>query len=80
MSKATLKSKTFHEACISYVIEELTEHLAQWSYSIAFSEFSFVPSNRLRDLCKSTKVDRFRREFRNLIRQVCIAYSHNVYT
>ena len=52
------------------MIEELTEHLAQWSYSIAFFELSFVPAVRLRNFCKSTKVDRFRREMRHLIRQV----------
>jgi len=52
------------------VIEELTEHLAQWSYSVAFFELSFIPAVRLRSFCKSTKVERFRKEMRELIRQV----------
>ncbi|XP_073292362.1 nucleolar complex-associated protein 2 [Primulina huaijiensis] len=70
VSKATLSTRAFQEACVFSVVEELTEHLAQWSYSIAFLEFSFIPSIRLRSFCKSTKVERFRREMRHLIRQV----------
>ncbi|KAK4419497.1 Nucleolar complex protein 2 [Sesamum alatum] len=70
VSKSTLKTRAFQEACVFSVVEELTEHLAQWSYSIAFLEFSFVPSVRLRNFCKSTKVERFRREMRHLIRQI----------
>lgn len=70
VSKATLSTRAFQEACVFSVVEELTEHLAQWSYSIAFLEFSFIPSIRLRSFCKSTKVGRFRREMRHLIRQV----------
>lgn len=65
-----LKTRAFQEACVLSVIEELTEHLAQWSYSVAFFELSFVPSVRLRNFCKATKVERFRREMRQLIRQV----------
>ncbi|KAL0371175.1 UNVERIFIED_CONTAM: Nucleolar complex protein 2 [Sesamum angustifolium] len=70
VSKSTLKTRAFQEACVFSVVEELTEHLAQWSYSIAFMELSFVPSVRLRNFCKSTKVERFRREMRRLIRQI----------
>ncbi|KAL6569778.1 Nucleolar Complex 2 protein [Orobanche minor] len=70
VSKSTLKTRAFQEACVLSVVEELTEHLAQWSYSIAFLELSFVPSVRLRNFCKSTKVDRFRKEMRHLIRQI----------
>ncbi|XP_022892537.1 nucleolar complex protein 2 homolog [Olea europaea var. sylvestris] len=70
VSKTTLKTRAFQEACVFSVVEELTEHLAQWSYSVAFFELSFVPSVRLRNFCKSTKVERFRREMRNLIRQI----------
>ncbi|XP_073143147.1 nucleolar complex-associated protein 2 [Henckelia pumila] len=70
VSKATLSTRAFQEAYVFSVVEELTEHLAQWSYSIAFLEFSFIPSIRLRSFCKSTKVERFRREMRHLIRQV----------
>ncbi|XP_020550757.1 nucleolar complex protein 2 homolog [Sesamum indicum] len=70
VSKSTLKTRAFQEACVFSVVEELTEHLAQWSYSIAFMELSFIPSVRLRNFCKSTKVERFRREMRRLIRQI----------
>ncbi|KAK4407348.1 Nucleolar complex protein 2 [Sesamum angolense] len=70
VSKTTLKTRAFQEACVFSVVEELTEHLAQWSYSIAFMELSFIPSVRLRNFCKSTKVERFRREMRRLIRQI----------
>lgn len=70
VSKPILKTKSFQEACVNTVIEEITEHLAQWSYSIAFFELSFVPAVRLRNFCKSTKVERFRREMRQLIRQI----------
>ncbi|KZV56444.1 hypothetical protein F511_08342 [Dorcoceras hygrometricum] len=70
VSKATLSTRAFQEACVFSVVEELSEHLAQWSYSIAFMELSFIPSIRLRSFCKSTKVERFRREMRHLIRQI----------
>lgn len=70
VSKSTLKTRAFQEACVFSVVEELTDHLAQWSYSIAFLELSFIPSVRLRNFSKSTKVDRFRKEIRRLTRQV----------
>ncbi|GFP94401.1 nucleolar complex protein 2 homolog [Phtheirospermum japonicum] len=70
VSKSTLKTRAFQEACVSAVVEGLAEHLSQWSYSIAFMELSFVPSVRLRNFCKSTKVDRFRKQMRHLTRQI----------
>ncbi|KAI7735558.1 hypothetical protein M8C21_004747 [Ambrosia artemisiifolia] len=70
VSKATIKTRSFQEACVNSVIEELAEHLSQWSYSPAFFELSFVPAVRLRNFCKSTKVERFRREMRQLIREI----------
>ncbi|KAI8526294.1 hypothetical protein RHMOL_Rhmol13G0297300 [Rhododendron molle] len=70
VSKATLKTRAFQEACVFSVVEELAEHLAQWSYSVAFFELSFLPALRLRNFCKSAKVERFRREMRELIRQI----------
>uniref|UniRef100_A0A1D1XP02 Nucleolar complex protein 2 n=1 Tax=Anthurium amnicola TaxID=1678845 RepID=A0A1D1XP02_9ARAE len=68
VGKPTLKTRAFQEACIHAVVEQLAEHLAQWSYSIAFFELSFIPIVRLRSFCKSTT--RFRKEIRELIRQV----------
>eukprot|EP00256_Glycine_max_P054825 XP_014621788.1 LOW QUALITY PROTEIN: nucleolar complex protein 2 homolog [Glycine max] len=70
VSKLTLKTRAFQEACVISVVEELAEHLAQWSYSVAFLELSFIPLVRLRSFCKSTKVERFRKEMRQLIRQI----------
>ena len=72
VSKPTLKTRAFQEACVFSVVEELADHLAQWSYSVAFLEFSFIPAVRLRNFCKSTKIERFRREMRQLIHNVCI--------
>ncbi|XP_022744874.1 nucleolar complex protein 2 homolog isoform X3 [Durio zibethinus] len=69
-SKPILKTRAFQEACVIAVVEELAEHLAQWSYSVAFFEFSFIPAVRLRSFCKSNKVERFRKEMRHLIRQI----------
>lgn len=65
-----MKTRAFQEACVFSVIDELAEHLAQWSYSVAFFELSFIPAVRLRSFCKSTKVERFRKAMRQLIRQV----------
>lgn len=70
VSKPTLKTRAFQEACVYSVVEELAEHLAQWSYTVSFFELSFIPAVRLRSFCKSTKVDRFRKEMRKLIRQI----------
>ncbi|XP_040995041.1 nucleolar complex protein 2 homolog isoform X2 [Juglans microcarpa x Juglans regia] len=70
VSETTLKTRAFQEACVLSVIEELAEHLAQWSYSVAFFELSFIPLVRLRSFCKTTKVERFRKEMRQLIRQI----------
>ncbi|XP_074303175.1 nucleolar complex-associated protein 2-like [Silene latifolia] len=70
VSKPALKTRSFQEACVSSVIEELGEHLAQWSYSVAFFELSFIPGVRLRTFSKTTKVERFRKEIRELVRQI----------
>ncbi|KAG2671344.1 hypothetical protein I3843_14G127900 [Carya illinoinensis] len=70
VSETTLKTRAFQEACVLSVIEELADHLAQWSYSVAFFELSFIPLVRLRSFCKTTKVERFRKEMRQLIRQI----------
>lgn len=70
VNKQTLKTRSFQEACIFAVVEELAEHFTQWSYSVAFLELSFIPTVRLRSFCKNTKVERFRREMKQLIRQI----------
>lgn len=70
VSKPTLKTRAFQEACVFSVVEQLAEHFSQWSYSIAFFELSFIPLVRLRSFCKSSKVERFCREMKQLIHQV----------
>ncbi|KAG7033357.1 Nucleolar complex protein 2-like protein, partial [Cucurbita argyrosperma subsp. argyrosperma] len=70
VSKPTLKTRAFQEACVFSVIEQLADHLSQWSYSASFFELSFIPVVRLRSFAKSTKVQRFQKETRQLIRQV----------
>ncbi|CAO2817772.1 unnamed protein product [Amaranthus hypochondriacus] len=70
VSKQVLKTRSFQEACVASVTEELCEHLAQWSYSVAFFELSFIPAVRLRAFCKSTKIERFRKDVKELIRQI----------
>ncbi|KAI5401454.1 nucleolar complex-associated protein 2 [Lathyrus oleraceus] len=70
VSKPTLKTRAFQEACVFSVVEELAEHLALSSYSVAFMELSFIPIVRLRSFCKLTKVERFRREMRQLLREI----------
>uniref|UniRef100_A0A2P2M6A3 Uncharacterized protein MANES_17G118000 n=1 Tax=Rhizophora mucronata TaxID=61149 RepID=A0A2P2M6A3_RHIMU len=70
VSKPTLRTRSFQEACIFAVVEEIAEHLAQWSYSVAFFELSFIPATRLRSFIKTSKVERFCREMRQLIRQI----------
>ncbi|XP_044483446.1 nucleolar complex protein 2 homolog [Mangifera indica] len=70
VSKPIVKTRAFQEACVFSVVEELAEHLAQWSYSVSFFELSFIPVVRLRSFCKTTKVERFRKEMRELVRQI----------
>nr|CAB3494306.1 unnamed protein product [Digitaria exilis] len=69
VDKKTVKTRAFQEACIYSVVDELAKHLAQWSYSIAFFEMSFIPLVRLRSFCKTIKADRFRKEMKDLIHQ-----------
>jgi nucleolar complex protein 2 len=70
VSKPVLKTRTFQEDCVSGVVEQLTEHLAQNSYSVAFPELAVVPLVQLRRLIKDITVDRFRKQFKVLVEQV----------
>ncbi|KAF6983556.1 hypothetical protein CFC21_001724 [Triticum aestivum] len=70
VDKKMVKTRAFQEACIYSVVDELAKHLAQWSYSVAFIEMSFLPLVQLRNFCKTIKADRFRKEMKDLIRQV----------
>ncbi|KAJ1294992.1 hypothetical protein BS78_01G188800 [Paspalum vaginatum] len=70
VDKKTVKTRAFQEACIYSVVDELAKHLAQWSYSIAFFEMSFIPLVRLRSFYKTIKAERFRKEMKDLIHQL----------
>ncbi|ESQ50632.1 hypothetical protein EUTSA_v10022567mg [Eutrema salsugineum] len=70
VSKPAVKTRAFQEACVYSVVEELVEHLSQWSYSVAFLELSFIPTIRLRSFYKTTKAERFRKEMKQLISQI----------
>lgn len=73
VGKPAVKTRIFQEECVTGVVDQLTEHLAQNSYSIAFPELAVVPLVQLRRLVKDTKVDRFRRQVRQLVEQVQMA-------
>lgn len=68
--KQAVKTRAFQDDCVNGVIEQLTEHLAQNSYSIAFPELSVVPLVQVRRMLKEVKVDRFRKLMKQLVDQV----------
>ncbi|KMZ64008.1 Nucleolar complex protein-like protein [Zostera marina] len=70
VGKPTLKTRAFQEACILSIVDLLAEHFAQWSYSVCFFELSFITIVRLRNFCKIARIDLFRKEVKELIRQV----------
>lgn len=49
------------------VIGALAQHLSHWAFSPAFPELAHLPLLRLRKLCKSLKVERFRAALRKLV-------------
>lgn len=77
VSKLVVKTRSFQEACVTGVIEQLTEHLAQHSYSVSFPELAVVPLVQLRHLIKDTTVERFRRQVKLLVEQVSINPADN---
>ncbi|KAL3684896.1 hypothetical protein R1sor_002918 [Riccia sorocarpa] len=68
--KTEVKTRAFQDECVSSVVEQLGEHLAQWSYNVAFPELSVVPLLQLRHFMKKTTVERFRRQVKQLVEQV----------
>ncbi|KAG6554456.1 hypothetical protein Mapa_003834 [Marchantia paleacea] len=70
VAKPDVKTRAFQDECVSTVVEQLGEHLAQWSYAVAFPELSVVPLIQLRHFQKKTSVDRFRRQVKQLVEQV----------
>lgn len=67
VSKPTVKTRAFQDECVAAAIEQFSDHLGQWSYSIAFPELALVPLTGLRRFAKTTKVDRFRRQVKQLV-------------
>ncbi|KAL2653090.1 hypothetical protein R1flu_021218 [Riccia fluitans] len=70
VQKTDVKTRAFQDECVSSVVEQLGEHLAQWSYNVAFPELSVVPLLQLRHFMKKTTVERFRRQVKQLVEQV----------
>ena len=70
VSKASLKTRAFQDECVAASIEEFAEHLGQWSYAIAFPELALIALIGLRRFAKETKVDRFRRQVKQLVDHV----------
>lgn len=68
--KQAVKTRAFQDDCMTGVIEQLTEHLAQNSYSVAFPELSVVPLVQIRRMLKEVKVDRFRKLIKQLVEQI----------
>lgn len=52
------------------VINQLAEHLSQWSCAISFPELAVVPLVHLRKFLKVTTADRFRRQIKQLVDHV----------
>lgn len=75
MSKATLRTRAFLDECVAVTVEELAEHLTQWSYAIAFPELALIALIGLRRFAKETKVDRFRRQVKQLVDHVLDSFS-----
>jgi len=67
VSKATLRTTTFHEECVFGSLELLSEHLSQWSTHVAFPELSHTCLIALKRFVKSSKVERFRKETKRCI-------------
>ncbi|KAK6933318.1 Nucleolar complex protein 2 [Dillenia turbinata] len=68
--KHVLKSGKFQAECVSYAIELLSAHFAQWSYHISFPELATIPIINLRKFQEDTSVESLRRVVKRLIDQV----------
>eukprot|EP00899_Mesostigma_viride_P025298 jgi/Mesvir1/5953/Mv00712-RA.1 len=70
VTKQAVRSRGYQEDAVSRALLYLTEHLAQWAYSIAFPELAFPVLVQLRKLAKEVKVDRFRIQLKQLAEQI----------
>lgn len=68
--KDILRTRAFQDECVYSVLHHLAEHLAQWSYHVAFPELAFTILVRLRRFHERTNNDRFRRQVKQLMDQV----------
>jgi nucleolar complex protein 2 len=66
LSKASLRSPALQEEVVAQVVEALSDHLSQWSTSVAFPELSVVPVAALRKFVKRCPVERFRKSVKGL--------------
>ncbi|KAL2896486.1 Nucleolar complex protein 2-like protein [Bienertia sinuspersici] len=68
--KYWLKSRDFHEECVSAAVELLCAHFIQWSHHISFPELATVPVIRLKQFHEKSTVESLRRPVKRLIDQV----------
>ncbi|CAM6102685.1 unnamed protein product [Calypogeia fissa] len=68
--KPAIKTRELQEGYVAAVLDQLANHLAHWSYSVAFPELATIPLVHLRQILKTMKVDRFARKVKQLIAQI----------
>ncbi|KAL2926378.1 Nucleolar complex protein 2-like protein [Bienertia sinuspersici] len=68
--KYWLKSRDFHEECVSAAVELLCAHFIHWSHHISFPELATVPVIRLKQFHEKSTVESLRRPVKRLIDQV----------
>lgn len=66
LGKLAARSKLVQEEIVEQVFELLADHLAQWSFHVAFPELAQLPLTTLKRFIKSSTVDRFRRGAKQL--------------
>ena len=64
--KTMLRSPAFQEELLELVFGCLADHLAQWGYHVAFPELAHLTLQRLRRFAKTTSVEKFRRNAKQL--------------
>eukprot|EP01025_Chloroclados_australasicus_P056196 TRINITY_DN6911_c0_g1_i1.p1 TRINITY_DN6911_c0_g1~~TRINITY_DN6911_c0_g1_i1.p1 ORF type:complete len:742 (-),score=101.51 TRINITY_DN6911_c0_g1_i1:287-2512(-) len=67
ISKNVLKSTKVQQQVMEETLLLLAQHLAQWSYSIAFPELCHVPITLLKKFMKTSSVQRFKNSVKNLV-------------
>lgn len=70
LGKLAARSKLVQEEIVEQVFELLAEHLAQWSFHVAFPELAQLPLTTLKRFVKFSPVDRFRKGAKQLINAI----------